>query len=162
MSDEAPEKVCATLIQEMRSLHLSTVGPDEMPHASYTPYLYRAPCSFYIFVSQLAAHTRHVLANGKAAIMIIEDEQSAAQIFARTRVHYVCQAERIAPDHPEYLDLLDGYQDRHGNMVGMLRQLPDFVLFKLRPTSGQFVMGFGKAYKLTGEDVSIFEHARSG
>ncbi len=162
MTEMPPESVFASLIEGMRSLQLSTVGPDGIPHCGYTPYLHQAPSSFYIFVSQLAAHTRHLLANGTVAIMIIADEQATSQIFARARVSYLCDATRIAPDKPDFTLVLDDYQQRHGKMAGMLRQLPDFVLFQLQPRSGQFVMGFGKAYTLTGDDLSVFEHARTG
>ncbi len=162
MTEESPESVCASLVENMRSLHLSTVGNDGIPHCGYTPYLHRTPCRFYIFVSQLAAHTRNLLANRTAAIMIIADEQSTSQIFARTRVNYLCAATSITSDNPDYALVLDDYQQRHGKMVGMLRQLPDFLLFQLKPISGQFVMGFGKAYALSGDDLSIFEHSRSG
>ena len=162
MTDEQPEQACANLIEEMRSLQLSTVGPEGQPHCSYTPYLYRTPNSFYIFISQLAAHTRHLLANNTVAIMIIADEQATSQIFARVRVHYVCQARRMAPEDQEYALVLDDYERRHGQTVSLLRQLPDFILFQLKPESGQFVMGFGKAYKLTGDHLSVFEHTRTG
>ncbi len=162
MTDEQPARVCASLIEDMCSLQLSTVGPDGIPHCGYTPYLYRAPGSFYIFVSQLAAHTRNLLANRAVAIMIIADEQSGSQIFARTRVNYLCDAKRIEPDSQDYALVLDDYQQRHGKMAGLLRQLPDFILFQLQPMSGQFVMGFGKAYTLTGDDLSVFEHSRTG
>ncbi len=162
MNDEQPARVCARLIEDMRSLQLSTIGVDGIPHCGYTPYLHRAPGTFYIFVSQLAAHTRHLLANGTVAIMIIADEQSTSQIFARMRVNYLCEAKRIAPDSSDYALVLDDYQQRHGKMAGLLRQLPDFVLFQLQPKSGQFVMGFGKAYTLTGNDLSVFEHTRTG
>ncbi len=162
MDDVQPESVCASLIQDMRSLHLSTVGLDGIPHSSYTPYLYQIPNNFYIFVSQLAAHTRHLLAGETVSIMIIADEQSTSEIFARTRVSYQCEAKRITPDSHDYTSVLDKYQQRHGKMAALLRQLPDFVLFHLQPMNGQFVMGFGKAYALTGENLSEFEHTRSG
>ena len=162
MTDEQPEKVWANLIDEMQSLQLSTIGPEGQPHCSYTPYLYRSPNSVYILISQLAAHTRHLLANNNVAIMIIADEKSTSQIFARTRVHYVCQALRIHPEDPEYASVLDDYERRHGQTVSLLRQLPDFILFQLKPESGQFVMGFGKAYKLTGDNLSVFEHTHTG
>ena len=160
--DEQPASVCGDLLKTMCSLQLSTVGVDGIPHCGYTPYLYRDPGNFYIFVSQLAAHTRNLLQNNTVAIMVIADEQSTSQIFARTRVNYLCEAKRLDADNPNYGLVLDDYQQRHGKMAGLLRQLPDFVLFELQPISGQFVMGFGKAYTLTGPDLSVFEHSRSG
>ena len=162
MVDEQPSSVCARLIENMCSLQLSTVGADGVPHCGYTPYLYRPPGSFYIFVSQLAAHTRNLLAHRPVAIMIIADEQSTSQIFARARVNYLCDAQCIEPNSPDYALVLDDYQQRHGKMVELLRQLPDFVLFQLQPIRGQFVMGFGQAYSLTGDNLSVFEHSRSG
>ncbi len=160
--DVQPDRACANLIEAMRSLQLSTIGEDGIPHCGYTPYLHQAPNSFYIFVSQLAAHTRHLLANKMVAIMIITDEQATSQIFARARVNYLCEAKQIGPDHSDYTLILDHYQERHGKMAGLLRQLPDFLLFQLQPQKGQFVMGFGQAYTLTGDDLSVFEHARTG
>lgn len=157
-----PASTCASLIEEMRSLQLSTIGEDDIPHCGYTPYLHRAPNSFYIFVSQLAAHTRNLLIHTSVATMIIADEQSTSQIFARTRVNYLCEAKRIARDSSDYEPALDAYVQRHGKAAGLLRQLPDFILFQLQPQSGQFVMGFGQAYTLTGDDLSVFEHARTG
>ena len=68
----------------------------------------------------------------------------------------------MTPDSQDYTSVLDDYQQRHGKTVELLRQLPDFVLFHLRPRSGQFVMGFGQAYTLSGEDLSRFEQTRSG
>ncbi len=162
MTNMSPARVCAQLIQDMHSLHLATVGADSIPHCGYTPYLFREPCSFYIFVSQLATHTRHLLANSTAAMMVIADEQSTSQIFARVRVHYECIAQRIPSDHPDYEPVLNDYQQRHGETVGLLRQLPDFVLFHLRPKNGQFVMGFGQAYSLAGDNLAVFEHTRTG
>ena len=162
MTDEQTASVCARLIEHMRSLQLSTVGADGVPHCGYTPYLHRGPSNFYIFVSQLAAHTRNLLANGTVAIMIIADEHATSQIFARARVNYLCEAKRIPPDSPDFASVMDEYQQRHGKMAGLLRQLPDFVLFQLQPISGQFVMGFGQAYTLTGDDLSVFEHSRTG
>ncbi|MGB0911156.1 MAG: HugZ family protein [Nitrospirales bacterium] len=160
--DVKPANVCVNLIKEMRSLQLSTIGEDSIPHCGYTPYLHRAPNSFYIFVSQLAAHTRNLLEKKSVAIMIIADEQSTSQIFARARVNYLCTAKQILSGTPDYEDVLDEYQQRHGKMAGLLRQLPDFMLFELQPQSGQFVMGFGQAYALTGNDLSVFEHTRTG
>jgi len=159
--DETPEAALAALRARMRTLQLATVGADGAPHTGYTPHLFDGP-DILIFVSRLAAHTRDLLERPRAAVMLIADEADATQIFARTRVSYRCEATVIAPDATSYEPLLDAFQARHGKMIGLLRQLPDFVLFRLRPTAGQFVMGFGKAYRLTGDAMDTFEHATSG
>lgn len=160
-SASSPEAALAALRERMRTLQLATVGEDGAPHTGYTPHLFDG-ADILVFVSRLAAHTRDLLERPRAAVMLIADESETKQIFARTRVSYRCEASVIPPEDPSYAPLLDAFEARHGKMIGLLRQLPDFVLFRLRPTSGQFVMGFGKAYRLTGEALDTFEHATSG
>ena len=161
IGDEAPRAALAELRERMRTLQLATVGADGTPHTGYTPHLFDG-ADILIFVSRLAAHTRDLLERPRAAVMLIADEADSRQIFARTRVSYLCDATPIAPDDPVREPLLDAFEARHGKMIGLIRQLPDFVLFRLRPRSGQFVMGFGKAYRLSGEALDSFEHATTG
>ena len=157
----SPEEALADLRERVRSVQLATVGEDGAPHLGYTPHLFDGT-DVLIFVSQLAAHTRDLLARPRAAIMLIADEAESSQLFARTRVTYACDATPIGREEASWETLLDAFEARHGKMIGLLRQLPDFVLFRLRPTGGQLVMGFGKAYRLAGEALDTFEHARSG
>lgn len=157
---KSPEETCAELTARMRSLQFATVTENGEPHCGYTPYTQDGH-TFIVFVSQLALHTRDMLETGKAAIMLIEDEQNSGQIFARCRASYQCQATPIDSANDEYEMLLDQYQQRHGKMVSLLRTLPDFVLFRLTPISGQFVMGFGKAYRLEGDRLDTFVHTKT-
>lgn len=158
-------RVCEDLLDKTLSLQLATLGEEAYPHCGYTPYLMQQePESgarlFYIFVSELALHTRDLMREPHASILLIEDEADAKQIFARTRLYYECDVEELIPEHKNYTTILDAYEERHGTMVNLLRQLPDFRLMQLSPVSGQFVMGFGKAFKLTGPGLNQFEHSR--
>ncbi|MFK7996743.1 MAG: HugZ family protein [Granulosicoccus sp.] len=155
-----PAAVMQALRANMQSVMLSTLGEDGRPHNGYTPFVFDGR-DIIIFVSQLSLHTRDLLANGKASAMLIADESSSEQIFARTRASYQCQAVVVPKDHESYDPLLDAMQERHGKMISVLRQLPDFVLFRLQPEKGQFVMGFGQAYHLQGDNLDEFEHATS-
>jgi len=159
------EAALAGLKGSMQSLFLSTLGEDGEPHSGYTPFVFDdRPGSNHhmlIFVSQLSLHTRDLLCNGQVSAMLIADESASAQIFARTRVSYQCRADRIETADQRYEALLDAFQEKHGKMIGLLRTLPDFVLFRLVPLRGQFVMGFGQAFKLQGEKLDQFEHAKT-
>lgn len=164
--ETTPEEVLHTLKNSVQTILLSTVGDDGNPHSGATPFIFGSTQRdeehhVFIFVSQLALHTRDLLSNGKASVMLIADESESPQIFARTRVSYQCQAEKIAPEDASYEELLDRFQKKRGKMMGLLRTLPDFVLFRLIPQRGQFVMGFGRAYQLSGEKMNQLEHARS-
>ncbi|ASJ72416.1 HugZ family protein [Granulosicoccus antarcticus] len=158
--EENPAQVLADLKVTVKSVLLATLGEDGEPHSGYTPFLLDEG-DVIIFVSQLALHTRDLLANGRASAMIISDEADSSQIFARTRVSYQCEAKVVRKEDEHYAPLLDRFEQQHGKMINLLRQLPDFVLFRLVPHRGQFVMGFGKAFKLTGPKLDEFEHARS-
>lgn len=159
MSDKIPpDQALSELREQMHSVVLSTLGEDGNPHTGYTPFVFDG-IDIIVFVSQLSLHTRDLLANGRVSAMLIADEKESSQIFARTRVSYQCQAQVVAPDDKHYKPLLDSMESRHGKMIGLLRQLPDFVLFRLQPHKGQFVMGFGQAYHLTGDALDEFEHA---
>jgi len=89
------------------------------------------------------------------------ERKCTVSCFARTRVSYQCDALVVSPDNHSYNKLLDAMQERHGKMIGLLRTLPDFVLFRLQPKTGQFVMGFGQAFHLHGDKLDEFEHATS-
>lgn len=155
-----PEEVLRNLKASMQSVLLSTVGEDGSPHSGYTPFVFDGK-DIIIFVSRLSLHTRDLLGNAKVSAMLISDESNSEQIFARTRVSYQCEAIQIDATCAEHAVLLDQLQQTHGKIVGLLRGLPDFVLFRLQPVKGQFVMGFGQAYHLSGPDLDTFEHATS-
>ncbi len=134
----------------VKTLCLATLDHSAKPRASYTPFVEGEDGCFYIFVSQLAAHTQDLLAQPAAGILLLEDEQDARQIFARQRLSYQCHVEVVDPETSLYKAMLDAMEARFGNVLELLRSLPDFILFRLIPYEGQYVKGFGKAYKLVG------------
>ncbi|MEW5958118.1 MAG: pyridoxamine 5'-phosphate oxidase family protein [Chloroflexota bacterium] len=142
------------LLTNQQSLMLATVNEDGSPLVSYSPYIVDEHKQFYIFVSQLAAHTANLRQRGEqVSLMLIEDEAAAAQVFARRRVTFQCQATPVARHSDEWREVIDRYRNRFGKLVDLLGALPDFQLFKLSPTLGRLVVGFGQAYTLSGEQL---------
>ena len=156
-SQETPQQDFINFKQSVQTLQLSTLTVEDKPHASYSPFVADDSGNFYIFVSQLAEHTQNLLANPQASILLIQDEAETRQIFARRRLSYACDVTIIEKEHNEYTIFLDAMEARFGNVVGLLRTLPDFILFRLVPYEGQYVAGFAKAYKLTGEGLLTLE-----
>jgi len=148
---EAAGQIYRQLLSQARSLILGTTSPDGSPLASYAPFVVDEQQRFYLFTSRLAAHTANLQRSGQASVMVIEDEAAASQIFARQRVTFQCQARLIPRDGAEGEAVLAQYKARFGGMVGLLKSLPDFQLFKLQPQSGSLVIGFGQAYRLSGD-----------
>lgn len=144
----------------VKSLMLSTVTTAGQPQASYAPFVMTndgppgATRSFYLFVSGLSSHTPNLKATPQAGILLIQDEADTAQIFARQRLMYDCRVERISPQDPQWTAVADRFQVQFGALIEMLRQMPDFQIFRLVPLSGRFVLGFGAAYEVDPVDTS--------
>lgn len=153
MSDNLliPDQVCinhaVSFISGFSSVVLGTVKDSQKAHTSYAPFIAHAG-NFYVYVSGLAEHS-HTLQNGSASLLFIEDEQQAKTIFARTRLTIDCTAQIIEASNLGKSKLLDQFERRHGSTVKLLRSLPDFILFELKPLTASFVTGFGAAYNVT-------------
>jgi hypothetical protein len=146
--------------EEFKSIILSTVSDDGFPHTSYAPFVMDEGKNIYILASDLAQHTQHLRNSNKASILFIAEESKTPQIFARTRLTFNCTATIIERETTQWQLIIDQMQERFGEIVGMLRGLMDFHLFKLTPTQGQFVMGFGQAYQISGEQLDVLTHQK--
>lgn len=149
------EASCQALQQGKRSLLLSTLSEAGLPEISYAPYWRNEQCEFCIFVSRLAAHTMNLLANPVCSVLFIEDETESRNLFARERLSYRCEVEEAHTDSVEYGSTLDSMEAHLGATIPLLRGLPDFHLFKLKPQSGSYVVGFGKAFEVDPVDNSL-------
>ena len=158
MTNQTLEESFANFKQSVKTLQLATLTAEGKPNASYSPFVIDEQGNFYIFVSQLASHTQDLLANPQASILLIQDEAQTKQIFSRRRINYQCDVEVVSDESTEYVPMLDALENRFGKIVELLRTLPDFILFRLKPTQGQYVKGFGKAYKLVGDGLLKLEH----
>ncbi|HAZ42246.1 MAG TPA: pyridoxamine 5'-phosphate oxidase [Methylococcaceae bacterium] len=150
----------AEILAEARGFHrafqsvlMATAANDGRPHASYAPYIEDDEGCFHVFLSELAAHTRNLLQDRRVSLLFIEEESVMKQVFARKRVTYEGSAREISRDDPAFAPLLDQMAERHGPIVGMLRNLRDFHLFKVTPDKAIYVRGFGEAFTLEGADL---------
>ena len=142
---------------EMERLHaqcisviLATTDAGGDAQASYAPYAFLHGC-YYIFISALAAHTQHILSNPNVGLLIIEDESSARNVYARARLSYESHASIIERNSTECQNALTALRERAGSTMDVLSQLGDFVMVRLTPHKGSLVLGFGKAYALDGQ-----------
>ena len=142
-----------------RSAVLATVSAEGVPEASYAPVLAQDG-RFYIYVSQLAQHTRNLLAalerdaeSPVVSLLFIEPEAEARNLFARQRAAVAGQVGLIERESPFWCEVLDQMAAQFGETVNLIRQLPDFHLFAIRPVSATLVTGFAKAWKLEGDGL---------
>jgi len=140
------------------SVMLATADAGGNCEASYAPVL-RHDGRFYMYVSELAVHTRNLLAGtGSPSLLFIEDEAGCRNIFARRRSSIQVTATEVARDSDGWLAIMEALEQRFGNMMQLLRTLSDFHLIELTPSEGSYTAGFGKAYRLSGDGLSHIEH----
>ena len=135
-----------------KTIILGTASPEGDPDASVAGAILCADGSFCIYVSDLAVHTRHLLAAGRASVLLVEDESLMLHPLARQRLTFACTAEAIARHHPEYASVMLALREKFGPTFDLLAGLGGFQLFRLAPQSGRFVAGFGESYAIDPQD----------
>ncbi|EPO0012279.1 heme utilization protein HutZ [Vibrio alginolyticus] len=147
--------------QERRTLQLATVDAEGRPNVSYAPYVQNQE-GYFVLISKIARHARNLLENPNVSLMMIEDEESSKQLFARKRLTFDAVANVVERDTAMWQQVVGQMKERFGEIIDGLSQLEDFVLFNLKPESGLFVKGFGQAYQVSGDDLVDFVHLQEG
>ncbi|MFD1136402.1 HugZ family pyridoxamine 5'-phosphate oxidase [Paenibacillus urinalis] len=156
---EAVQEKYVQFINKLRSLMISTIDQNGDPSISYAPFV-QYEGKIYIYISKIAKHYDHLERQSKADIMFIEDEMDTANLFARQRVRFQCQALNVGNEGHE--EVFAAFAARFPEkMIQMLRSL-DFSLFELTPGEGRYVAGFGQAYDIDMTTGSIEHVARDG
>ncbi|MEL7324130.1 MAG: heme utilization protein HutZ [Pseudomonadota bacterium] len=147
--------------QERRTIQLATVDAEGRPNVSYAPYVQNQE-GYFVLISQIARHARNLLENPNVSLMMIEDEDSSKQLFARKRLTFDAVATVVERDTEMWQQVVGQMKDRFGEIIDGLSQLEDFVLFNLKAEQGLFVKGFGQAYQVSGDDLVDFVHLQEG
>ena len=158
LSPEKLQQIYQTFSDQFESVILGTASSDAQPQASYAPCVVDQAKNIYIFVSGLSAHTQNLTTTKQASALFIEDESKTQQMFARKRLSYDCTAVLIARDSQQWEAIAQKFETRFGNIVELMKGLPDFRIFQLQPKSGRFVLGFGKAYDIDPENLDQLIH----
>lgn len=139
--------------EEFQSVIISTVSAQGIPNSSYAPYVMDDAKNIYIYVSGLASHTKNIYVNPHVSVLFIEDEAQTNQIFARRRLSFDCTATLIERETEKWNEIVEQFQERFGQIIEVLRGLGDFRIFRLTPSEGRFVIGFGAAYHISGDNL---------
>jgi heme iron utilization protein len=139
--------------EAFESVIISTVSAEAIPNASYAPLVMDDSKNIYIYVSGLSTHTQNIYANPHVSVLFIEDEAKSNLIFARRRLSFDCTATLIERETDKWNQIVGQFQDRFGQIIEVLRGLSDFRIFQLTPSEGRFVVGFGKAYHISGDNL---------
>jgi len=158
MPDTIQDEV-GVLIGSLKSVQLATLNADQQAEISYAPYL-KLEDSFFVFISELAAHTQNLKMHHQLSLMFIEDESSSQTVFARKRLTLECQSTFIDRKNEKWERTLLAFEATQGPTIQLLKTLPDFCLFELIAEAGTFVKGFGQAYQLSGKALSEIKQVK--
>lgn len=147
--------------QERRTLQLATVDGEGRPNVSYAPFVQNQE-GYFILISHIARHARNLDINPHVSLMMIEDESSSKQIYARQRLTFDAVASVVPRESTLWRQVIGQMQQRFGEIIDGLSQLQDFSLFQLKVEQGLYVKGFGQAYQVSGDDMVDFVHLQEG
>ncbi len=147
-------ELTAAFRAQLSSVILGTAAPDGTPDASVAAALLDADGAFVIYVSGLAAHTRHLRANPRASVLLIESETTPGNPLARRRLTFACAAEPVARESTTHAALVLAFRQKFGATIDVVSTLPDFQFFRLLPQTGRVVAGFGAAFEVNPRDWS--------
>ena len=137
-----------------RTLLMATVSADGVPDASYAPYVRIDDDAFYVNLSELSTHTGNLLATPRVSVMFVQAEDDTKQLFARKRLSFDADAAVIERDSALWVQIMDRFGAKFGDVMDLIRPLRDFKLFRLTPRSGVYVRGFAQAYPLAQSDLA--------
>ena len=158
---ELLEPEIRAFMSSKKTLQLATVGAEGRPNISYAPFINDAD-GYYVLISEMARHTQNIFANPVVSLMLIEDESSTNNLYARTRLTFDAHAHIVSRETEKWADIILLMIERLGNTAELLTQLGDFHLIQLKTEEGLFVKGFGQAYKISSDDLVSFLHLKTG
>ena len=156
--DESATQRLSKLLEKSQTVILGSVSKEGTPDASYAPVILSEQGKFYIYISTMARHTNNLRVGKKCSAMMIEDEASAAQLFARQRVTYQCVVEEVKRDSEKWLAVMSAFTEKFGDIMSTLQNMLDFHLLELQPIEGRLVLGFGEAYQFRGLGTEKLSH----
>jgi nitroimidazol reductase NimA-like FMN-containing flavoprotein (pyridoxamine 5'-phosphate oxidase superfamily) len=148
--DSQSEQTLARLIRSTRIASLGTLHDGE-PNLAMVAYAFADDFSaFYIHVSKLGKHTRDMEIDPRVSLLIAEADDRRLDPQTLARVSIRGMAEMLPRTDPNYGRVKHLYLERFPE-AEQLFSLGDFNIWKIIPSRGRFVAGFGRAFNLVPE-----------
>jgi len=152
---EEAQNEMVPFLKNIQSVLLSTVDKDAEPFASYSPFVEDDEGNFYVFISTAVNHSHNMNATGKAHIMFLEDESVTDHIYARRRMYFRADAEKFEENDERTEKIHNLFKERFEDKVSFFSMMKDSRFYKLTPRDGNFVLGFGGAYKISADRKTL-------
>ncbi len=143
-------EIVRQFIRAHRQATLAVCQSDE-PFTAMVAYVAEQNCAaLYIQLSDLSPHKRMLLANPRCSLLIAAPDDGRAEVLSLPRVTLQGAAQKLEKASDEYARAR-AFVLQHMPTSAVLFELPDFDLFRITPTNGRFIGGFGRAFAFTIE-----------
>lgn len=112
-----------------------------------------APPIFLIHVSRLSAHTRQMLDDARASLLIMQPDAGADDPQALPRITLQTIARPIPAGDPAHPAARAAYLARLPQQEHLF-SFPDFSLFQLEVRAARYVGGFARAFSLDARQLA--------
>jgi heme iron utilization protein len=138
----------ATLMRSQRVAALGTLREDS-PFVSMVAYAAEPDFGgLLVHLSQLAAHTKQLLAAPRSSLLIGERDDDRDDPQTLARITLVGAATPITAESAAFTAARACYLARLPAATPLF-DFPDFVLFRFVPSEARYVGGFARIYTLT-------------
>ena len=142
---------------QLRTLYLAINSANSVPEMGVSPFI-RRDCGLYIYTSHLSPHVRDLIDQGEATCMLCAEEVDSQNIWARNRLKFNVKALEITRDDGNFEKVCNDFVSAHGPTMNLIRNFTDFHMIRLTPQKGVLVLGFAKAFIVSGTNFDITAH----
>ena len=142
------------MLKQQRWAALATVDSEGLPAASMAAYaLDVEQACLYLHLSGLAAHTKELLIQPVAGLVIGECDSAGGDPQQLARLSLRLHCGELVRESDDYLMAKRCYLQRLPD-AEQLFGFADFKLFKAVIDGARFVGGFGQAHSYRGDEIS--------
>ena len=131
---------------------------DGYPFGSVMPFVLGHDCQPVLFISNIAEHTKNIIANPKISLLVIQSElKNAEDLHANGRLTLIGDAEKLDKNNTE---LMARYCRYLPDSTGYLA-MHDFQFYRINITQARYIAGFGKMGWMAGDEIVDVKNSNS-
>jgi heme iron utilization protein len=148
---EHARQLAQDLIAKAKHVALAVLDPETGgPYVSRVLMASMPDGTLTLLVSHLSAHTKALLADSRASLLI--GEPGKGDPLAHPRISVQCLAQKITREMVDHATIREAFLSRHPKSK-LYIDFADFLFFRLTPVTATLNGGFGQAFLLNKSDL---------
>ena len=160
VADDNPQQEFLDFRDSVMAAQLATQSPQGKPFASHAPLVWSGNAC-YLFLSELAEHTQHLLQNPSIGLVMLKSEP-VRNHFATPRITLQGEAQMVERESEQFKRVITDFHQKFGQVMQLIEPLSDFHLFRVDILSGRYIRGFGQAFSIEGSEFDRLIHINPG